>query len=113
MPTKNQVGNESQSLSARAATVAQEPLASDAAVRTALRSYILESFLFDPDAKLDDNTSLLQEGILDSTGVLDVVAHVEETFGIEVEDEELVPQNFDTVRSLCDYVKRKTAGRND
>jgi acyl carrier protein len=81
--------------------------------RSTLRHYILESFLFEPDAQLDDGVSLLGEGILDSTGVLDVVAYVEETFNIEVEDEELVPENFDSIRSLCEYVRRKTAERSD
>ena len=100
-------------LSDRAVPVTEELSTSDEALRSAIRRYILESFLFEPDAPLDDGASLMREGILDSTGVLDLVAYVEETFDIEVEDEELVPENFDSVRSLCEYVQGKTAERSD
>ncbi|RLC79677.1 MAG: acyl carrier protein, partial [Chloroflexi bacterium] len=50
----------------------------------------------------------LEEGIVDSTGVLELVMFVEETFGVTVEDEEILPENFDSVTQLARYVRVKT-----
>jgi acyl carrier protein len=76
-------------------------------LQASIRSFLREVFLQDARADVGDDASLLEEGIVDSTGVLELVAHLEETYGIEVKDEEIVPENFDTVRSLCTYVQRK------
>jgi len=82
----------------------------EASVETLIRRYILENFLF-ADAwdhgRLQDHASFLEEGIVDSTGVLELVMFVEETFGIAVEDEEIVPENFDSVERLACYVRLK------
>jgi len=73
-----------------------------------IRSYILENFLFTTDnGQLQDNASFLEEGIIDSTGVLELVMFVEETFGITVEDEEILPENFDSVQQLARYTRLK------
>ena len=73
-----------------------------------IRRYILENFLFTEDeGELQDDASFLEEGIVDSTGVLELVMFVEETFSITVEDEEIVPQNFDSVNHLAHYVRMK------
>ncbi len=73
-----------------------------------IRRYILENFLFtDDEARLRDDASFLEEGIVDSTGVLELVMFVEETFGIEVADEEILPENFDSVERLTRYVEAK------
>ena len=75
---------------------------------TSIRDYILENFLFTTDqGQLQDDASFLEEGIVDSTGVLELVMFVEETFGITVEDEEIVPENFDSVQKLARYAKLK------
>ena len=58
---------------------------------------------------LKDDVSLLEEGIMDSTGVLDLVMFIEETFGIQVKDEELIPENLDSVDRLVAFVEKKTA----
>lgn len=71
--------------------------------------YVRETFLLDPSAELCSDTSLLGEGIIDSTGVLELVMYLEETFHIEVADEEIVPANFDSIDALCAYVHRKPA----
>lgn len=77
-------------------------------IETQIRRYILENFLFtDDENALRDDTSFLEEGIVDSTGVLELVMFVEETFGIEVADEEIVPENFDSVNQLARYVRAK------
>ena len=78
-------------------------------LKTELRQYIIENFLFgQDDAVLTDDVSFLEQGLIDSTGVLEIVAHLEQTYGVSVEDEELVPQNFDSVNNLAAYVSRKT-----
>ncbi len=77
-------------------------------IETLIKSYILENFLFtDDNGRLQDDTSFLEEGIVDSTGVLELVMFVEETFGTTVEDEEIVPENFDSVEQLTRYVQLK------
>ena len=74
-----------------------------------IRTYVLDNFLFTNDeTRLDDNASFLEEGIVDSTGVLELVMFVEEGFGVTVEDEEIVPDNFDSVTQLAHYVRHKT-----
>ena len=76
-----------------------------------IRQYLAENFLFsDNGYELEDDASFLEEGVVDSTGVLELVMFVEETFGITVQDEEIVPQNFDSVSQLAAYVRHKLAG---
>ena len=73
-----------------------------------IRQYLAENFLFsDNGYELEDEASFLEEGVVDSTGVLELVMFVEETFGITVQDEEIMPQNFDSVSQLAAYVRRK------
>ncbi len=81
--------------------------------RDKLRQFIIENFLFGNDnATLDDGESFLDSGIIDSTGILEVVGFLEDEFEFEVMDEELVPDNFDSVDKLVAYVAKKmqTAG---
>ena len=74
-----------------------------------IRSYIAENMLFSQDGfPYPDDTSFLEEGIVDSTGILELVMFVEETFGFEVDDEDLVPDNFDSVEKLARYIGGKT-----
>jgi acyl carrier protein len=79
-------------------------------IKARIRQYIAQNFLFsDNGFNLSDDASFLEEGIVDSTGVLELVLFVEETFNVEVDDEEIVPDNFDTVSSLAAFIERKTA----
>ena len=74
-----------------------------------IRRYIADNFLFSSnDDELAEDTSFLEEGIVDSTGILELVMFIEETFGITVEDEELLPENFDSVGQLAAYIRRKS-----
>ena len=78
-------------------------------IEASIRRYILANLLFtDDETALKDDASFLEEGIVDSTGVLELVMFVEETFGLVVEDEEIVPENFDSVGNLTRYVAQKT-----
>lgn len=77
-------------------------------MREQLRSYILENFMFGSSPEeLDDNDSLLETGVLDSTGVLELVLHLEQTYGIAVDGNELVPENIDTVHRLQAFLEKK------
>ncbi len=72
-----------------------------------VRAFIIENFLYGQEREFKDDDSFLEEGIVDSTGVLQLVAFLEETFGITVEDEDLIPQNLDSVNSVTEYLSRK------
>lgn len=75
-----------------------------------IRSFILETFLFTDDAgALGNEDSFLDRGIIDSTGVLELVMFLEDQFGVSVDDEELVPDNLDSVSRLSAFVERKQA----
>jgi acyl carrier protein len=72
------------------------------------RHFIMENFLFDEGVgSLDDEASFLENGVLDSTGVLQLVAFLEQRFEIQVADDELLPENLDSVRNVVDYLLRK------
>jgi acyl carrier protein len=77
-------------------------------IKDKVRSFIVENFLFGDAGTLEDETSFLGEGIIDSTGILEMVDFIEETFGFTVDDEELVPENLDTIKNLEAYITRKT-----
>jgi acyl carrier protein len=73
-----------------------------------IRQHILENLLFTEDeSALQDNDSFLSQGIIDSTGVLEIILFIEETFSIKVNDYEILPANFDSVDNLATFVKRK------
>jgi acyl carrier protein len=76
-------------------------------VKEQIRQFIRESFVYDQIDNLPDDASFLEHGIVDSTGVLELVLFVEDTFGIEVDDDDVVPANFDSVAALAAYVARK------
>ena len=74
-----------------------------------LREYILENFLFTDDQSiLNNGDSFLVKGILDSTGILEVIYFLEDEFSIKVEDEEMIPENLDSINNLVAFVNKKT-----
>ncbi len=77
-------------------------------IREELRTFILETFLFGDDSEgFENGDSFMEKGIIDSTGVLELVSHLEQTYGITVEDEEMIPANLDSVDNLAAFVQRK------
>ncbi len=79
-------------------------------VKDLVRAYIVESFLMRKRAEaLGDDTSFLAQGLLDSTGVVELVGFLEETFGIEVSDDEMTPNNLDSLRAIDAFVEKKRA----
>jgi len=75
-----------------------------------VREYIVDNFLFGEGESLREDTSFLEEGIIDSTGILELVMFLEETYGIKIEDDELVPENMDSLQNIAKYLERKVAG---
>lgn len=83
-----------------------------AQIREDIRTFVLNTFLFAaPTERLDDSASLVDEGIVDSTGVVELVCYLETRFGITVADHELLPHNFDSIDRLCAFVRRKDVTR--
>jgi acyl carrier protein len=73
-----------------------------------IRQYIAQNLLFsDNGFKYDDDASFLEEGIVDSLGITELVFFIEETFGVAVQDEDLTPDNFDSVNKLAHYIQRQ------
>lgn len=73
-----------------------------------VRSYILENYLFtDDESELSSGDSLLEKGIIDSTGVMEVILFLEEEFGVLVEDDEMVPENLDSVDNLVKFINAR------
>jgi len=74
-----------------------------------VRMFILENFLFTNDgAALANDESLLKKGIVDSTGMLEIIAYLEEQFHIKVDDAEMIPENLDSVTRIVQFVSRKS-----
>ncbi len=72
-----------------------------------IRTFIVENFLFGQDEGLNDDSSFLDGGIIDSTAILELVNFLEEQFSIKVDDEELVPENLDSISNVVAYLERK------
>ena len=73
-----------------------------------VRQYILENFLFSTDTSLLGlDESFLERGLIDSTGMLEVILFLEESFGVKVGDNEMVPENLDSVNRIAAFLERK------
>jgi acyl carrier protein len=73
-----------------------------------IRQFIIDNFLFgEPEPQLSNDDSLLDQGIIDSMGVLELVTFLEDKYEIEIPDDELVPTNLDSVNRMVEFVQRK------
>jgi acyl carrier protein len=72
-----------------------------------VKDFVVENFLYGEDSMLKEDTSFLEEGIIDSTGILELIAFLEETYGLTIRDEEYVPENFDTLGNVARFLERK------
>ncbi len=78
-------------------------------IETQIKAYIAKNLLFSSNGfKYSDEASFLEEGIVDSQGVMELVAFVEDTFHVSIDDMEIIPDNFDSVSKLADYIRHKT-----
>ena len=77
-------------------------------VQEGVRLYIIENFLMgDSEMTIESGTSFIDTGIVDSVGFIEIIAFLEESYGIVIEDEEMVPENLDSLRSIESFVIRK------
>lgn len=76
-------------------------------VKEKVYSFIVENFLFGNSNGLDYETSFLDEGIIDSTGILELVSFLEEEFNIRIHDDELVPENLDSIEKISSFLQNK------
>jgi acyl carrier protein len=85
----------------------------ETAIPQQVRNFIVENFLLGQDNGLKDSDSFLEGGIIDSTGVLQLVSFLEETFSISVGDDEVTPENMDSIDSVSAYLRRKLGGPSE
>lgn len=77
-------------------------------VREEIRSYVLDNYLFtDDQSKLEDDNSFLETGILDSNGVMEIIFFLEDEYGVAVSQEEMIPENLDSVSRIVKFVESK------
>ena len=72
-----------------------------------IRQFIIDNFLYGRSNSLRDQDSFLEHGIIDSTGMLELITFLEQEYGIEVKDEELIPDNLDSIERLVAFVQKK------
>lgn len=85
-----------------------------ASIETEVRQYILDNFLFGrTEVELSSDASFLDLGIIDSTGVLELVTFLEDKYQIKIEDEELVPANLDSLKGITQFVEARRAASAD
>ena len=72
-----------------------------------IRDFIVENFLFGEDNGFTEETSFLESGMVDSTGILEIINFLEETYHIVVEDNELIPENLDSLKNLDRFLNKK------
>jgi len=73
-----------------------------------IRNFIIESFIIDGNPnQLGNDQSFLESGIIDSTGILELVSFIEEHYEVKIEDEELIPDNLDSVNNVVKFINKK------
>ena len=81
-------------------------------IQEELRVFVIDRFLFGQNGHLNDDDSFLDNGVIDSTGVLELIAFLEERFGIRMEDGDLIPDNLDSIDNIARFLRQKTAEPN-
>lgn len=79
-------------------------------IQPRIRQFILDNFYIRDPAEIGDDTLLVTNGVIDSTGMLEVIAFLEEQFGIQVADEETTPENLDSIERMAAFIARKQQG---
>lgn len=78
-----------------------------------VREFIIENYLYGEGGKITNETSFLGSSIIDSTGVLELVNYLEETFQITISDDEIVPENLDSMKNIERYLHLKLNGKGE
>jgi acyl carrier protein len=81
-------------------------------IENKIRDFIRQNFLFGGDEKIGETDSLLDSGIIDSTGAMELVSFLETEFAVEVSDRDLIPENLDSIAAIASFVTRKLAEAN-
>lgn len=76
-------------------------------IKEQVRAFVTSNFYVADPAALENEASLLDRGIIDSTGVLEVIFFIEDTFGIKVEDSEMLPDNLDSIDRIANFIALK------
>ena len=77
-------------------------------LQSEIKQFLLQNFLFTSDeSALGNSDSLMQKGVVDSTGILELIMHLEESYAIKVQDEEMLPSNLDSVDAIAAFVTSK------
>lgn len=72
-----------------------------------VREFVIQNFVFEDDGSLQGNTSFLDSGIIDSTGVLELIEFLERSYGVKIEDQEIIPENLDSVSNIVSFLRYK------
>lgn len=75
-----------------------------------IKEFIIENFLFGEKGEFEDTTNIFQKGIVDSTGVLEIICFIEETYNITIEDEEVTHNNFSSIENIAQFLQSKPTG---
>ncbi len=73
-----------------------------------VKEFIVENFLFGEEDQIELETDFFEKGIIDSTGVIELVSYMEETFEISIDDEELIPENLSSLKNIREFLLQKT-----
>ena len=76
-------------------------------IKQKIRNFVVENFLFGDDGQLEDQTSFLEEGIIDSMGILELVDYIDKEFSVAIADEELLPENLDSINNIAGFLGNK------
>jgi acyl carrier protein len=82
-------------------------------IAQSVRRFILDNYLLGSDYQLKDSDSFLDHSIIDSIGILQLVTFLQDSFSITVDDEELIPENLDSIQGVSAYVRRKLNGKGE
>ena len=74
-----------------------------------IRTFVVDNFLFGDGSHLTDDTSFLEERIIDSTGILQIISFLEEEFNIKINDDEILPENLDSLNNITSFLNSKLA----
>ena len=77
-------------------------------MRERIKGYIIDNFLFGDEENLEDQTSFLDAGIVDSTGILELVDFLDNEFKIKISDDEILPENLDSINNIINFLDKKS-----
>jgi acyl carrier protein len=78
-------------------------------LKAQIRAFITKNFYVADGSTIPDEASLLDRGVIDSTGVFEIIGFIEDTFRLTVEDTEMIPENLDSIDRITAYIERKRA----